>query len=371
MNMRSYLSWSAVCVTCFVAICCAAIHSNARSLPGRPRVLDRAQDDGSVQKYEPQLDPTRIPRQPYHRYTTLDKLGRTVTFYLSEEPAQAEALPLVVYVQGSGWGSLFAKRGQTDPNEAVAGQGGHSTLADIVRGRARLLIVEKPGVEYLDVQNSNPPQRFREEHTLDRWGEAVGAAVQATCKLAEVDNKRVLVIGHSEGGIVAARVAAERDFVTHVAVMAGGGPTQLYDILQLARAGEFFTRVSADADERVAYVLNSWAEIKADPDNAEKLFFGHPYRRWSTFLASSTMEELARTNAAILLLQGEKDRAVATETMTMAQTHLLSKGKLVTARMIADADHSFNLPPVDGEPVDGWQQTLKTAVDWFLAEDEE
>lgn len=112
----------------------------------------QAQDGAEAQQpslYQPVADDERVPRQPYDRYFTQDALGRTITFYLSEEPAE-DPLPLVVYVQGSGCGSLFAKRGETDPEVAVAGQAGHSTFADVVRGRARLLIIEKPGVSYLD-----------------------------------------------------------------------------------------------------------------------------------------------------------------------------------------------------------------------------
>lgn len=199
----------------------------------------------------------------------------------------------------------------------------------------------------------------------------MGAAIEAARKLPSIDGERVMVVGHSEGGIVASRVAAERDFVTHVAVLAGGGPTQLYDILQLAKSGEFFRRISEEPDERMAYVLNAWADIQANPDSADEFFFGHPYRRWATFLSTSTMEELESIEARVLLIQGAKDLAVAPETMTMTQTHLTSKGKDVTAHMIAEGDHSFNLPPEEGERVDGWKRILTMTVDWFLPENGE
>lgn len=328
---------------------------------------DSAAQSPQPEIYQAQADTARIPRQPYDRYFTRDKLGRTITFYLSEEPTD-DPLPLLVYVHGSGCGSLFRKRDETDPAEAVAGQAGHNAFADAARGRARVLIVEKPGVSYLDAGGDvhKASAEFREQHTLDRWGEAVGAAMEAARTLLSIDGNKVMVVGHSEGGIVAARVAAERDFVTHVGVLAGGGPTQLYDILQLAKSGEFFGGLSEDPAERMAHVLKDWAEIQANPESADDYFFGHPYRRWATFLSSSTMEELEGTDARILLIQGAKDKAVAPETMTMTQTHLLSKGKDVTARMIAEGDHSFNLPPEDGERVDGWMRILNMTVDWFL-----
>jgi dienelactone hydrolase len=105
----------------------------------------------------------------------------------------------------------------------------HNTIADVVRGRARLVIVEKPGVHLLD----DPPDpggaahasaTFRSEHTLERWSEAVHAALEAARKLPGILPGRVLVAGHSEGGIVAARVAAEDRSVTHVAFSRAAAP---------------------------------------------------------------------------------------------------------------------------------------------------
>jgi hypothetical protein len=51
---------------------------------------------------------------PFHRYTTKDALGRTITFYLSARPGKdgAAKLPVVLYVPGSGCQSLFSKQGE-------------------------------------------------------------------------------------------------------------------------------------------------------------------------------------------------------------------------------------------------------------------
>ncbi len=320
-----------------------------------------------IEGYQPVAESAHVPQQPYQRYFTQDALDRTITFYVSE-PTTDQTLPLVAYVQGSGSGSLFRPRPGTDPERAVDGHGGHNTLADVVRDRARLLIVEKPGVSYLDAGREGPhsSQRFREEHTLERWAEAVGAALEATLALPGLDGSRVLVVGHSEGGIVASRVAADRELVTHVATLAGGGPTQLYDLVQLARSGHFLAWVSEDPEERVDYVLTSWVQIQSQPESTNDFFLGHPYRRWASFLANSTMEELAATEARILLIQGENDLVVAPETLTIAQAHLVSNGKDVTVRSIPEAGHSFDLPPEGEVPVDGWRKVLTLVVDWFL-----
>jgi len=60
--------------------------------------------------HPPRKDTARVPRQPYERYFTTDRLGREITFYVSERPAAPTSLPLVVFVQGSGCGSCFVER---------------------------------------------------------------------------------------------------------------------------------------------------------------------------------------------------------------------------------------------------------------------
>lgn len=322
--------------------------------------------DGRAQESQPYLpvaDTEAVPRQPYLRHFTQDAFGRRVVFYLGEEPPSAPALPLVGYVQGSGSRSLFVR------NEGrVRGTGGHSTLRDVVAGRARLVIVEKPGVRYLDDPRdaggaSDATPEFREQHTLDRWCEAVHAALAAARALPSVRPGPVLVLGHSEGGLVAARLAADHDWITHAGVLAGGGPTQLFDLVTLARRGTFFAHVSADPEERVRHVLAQWQRIRADPDSATELFFGHPYRRWSSFLATSTLEQLGAAKARVYVAQGANDAVVAAESFELLRAGLLARGRDATFDLVAGADHSFALPAGDG-----WRDVLARVVEWFLAD---
>jgi pimeloyl-ACP methyl ester carboxylesterase len=91
---------------------------------------------------------------------------------------------------------------------------------------------------------------FRREHTLPRWVEAVNAALRATHRLEDVDWTRTLIVGHSEGGTVAAHVAAANPLVSHVAVLSSSGPTQLFDLIELASQARPADRAPEDAQAR-------------------------------------------------------------------------------------------------------------------------
>ncbi|HMX28513.1 MAG TPA: hypothetical protein PKC13_23200, partial [Blastocatellia bacterium] len=189
----------------------------------------------------------------FERYFTLDKFGRKISFFLSRAKVADAKLPLMVFIQGSGCTSNFTKHG-----ELVYG-GMQNLLLEKAGTRARVMVVEKPGVEYLYKQEQpgsaeKCSPEFLTEHTPDRWGEAIGASLKAAWQLPGIDAGKTLVVGHSEGGIMAARVAAENPQVTHVASLAGGGPTQLFDLVEIARQQAKSSGESSGKDDPAEFV---------------------------------------------------------------------------------------------------------------------
>lgn len=279
---------------------------------------------------------------------------------MSETGSRQKPLPLIVFIQGSECSSLFHRQ-----NGIVVPSLGHISLQEVAAGKARVLIVEKPGIKFLDQSQGGCASKFNREHTLERWAEAVEAAIRAAQELPQVQKTRTLVMGHSEGGLVACRVAHDLpEIVTHVASLAGGGPSQLFDLLTLARKGNFFRNISEDPEVRVKYLLDQWQAIQSDPMSAEKLFFGFAYRRWSTFLASSPLEELMQVSAKIYLAQGTEDEAVVPTSSDVLYTQLRAHGKQSVYDRVDGADHSFNLKA--NPQTNGWHEQLNRIVIWFL-----
>ena len=314
-----------------------------------------------AKRYEPSKSSEPIPGQPYEKYSTRDRFGRKITFYLSTAAASQKALPLVAYIEGSGCRSRFEQR-----SGKILPAGGHIVVADVFKDKARVLIVEKPGVRYLaQPQNGcKDAAEFNREHTLERWAEANQAAIRVARKLPQISQEKMLVVGHSEGGLVACRIARDLPgIVTHAASIAGGGASQLVDLIALARSGEFFDQVSPDPQERVQYVLDQWRNIQADPSSADKFFFGFAYRRWSTFLARSPIEELSRVRAKIYIAQGALDKAVDPILAEVLYAQLVAKNKQVVYDRVENANHSFRIK--DKPKTDGWQELFERIEKWF------
>jgi pimeloyl-ACP methyl ester carboxylesterase len=235
--------------------------------------------------------------KPFRRYVTDGRDGKRVTFYLSTQQAPSHPVPLIVWVQGTGCSSQFVSVG------GRMSRGLQGVLYSVAHDRARILAVEKPGVEFLDYppddsDSSACRPEFRAEFTLDRWATTIADAIQAAQKLPGVDTSKTLVIGISEGGIVAMRVSNVSAVVTHAASLSGGGPVYLFHL------AEFMRSKKLDAEKEV---YACWSDILKDPDSATKFCWGQTYRQWSSFMKTSVIAEALQSHAALYFAHGTAD----------------------------------------------------------------
>ena len=105
----------------------------------------------------------------YRPYTTEDRFGRQIRFYLSKSKTTDQQLPLVTCIQGSGCQSIFLRH-----EGRIASGGPEAVVARYFRDRVRVLVVEKPGVEFLFQparvgSAEDGSVEFNREFSLDRW----------------------------------------------------------------------------------------------------------------------------------------------------------------------------------------------------------
>ena len=294
--------------------------------------------------------------QPFREYSTVDKLTRNITFYVSEPQAPDENVPLVVYVQGTGCTSHFLRR------DRRVFTGVQSLVHKTFRGRARVAIVEKPGVEPFDDQGERSMQEFCRpeffyEHTLDRWSEAIAAAIRSAQTLPGIDDSSTLVVGASEGGMVAIRVSSILPNVTHAASLAGGGPNHMYV------AAEFVRRRGLDPEQ---LVYDCWQDVQTDPQSTTKFCLDHPYRHWFGFYRTSLIEECLKSSAELYLVHGSADEQNFVGGFDMMRAELAAKGRSAVFERLEGAGHSMNLPSQVSP--EGLLAVFERLFTWFLAD---
>ena len=294
--------------------------------------------------------------KPFRRYVVDGRDGQRITFYLSTQEAPSHPVPLVVWVQGTGCSSQYVRVGDK------LSRGLQGILNSVAGGRARVLAVEKAGVEFLD----DPPDdgdahacrpEFLAEFTLDRWATTIADAIQAAQKLPGVDASKTLVIGISEGGIVAMRVSNVSPQVTHAASLSGGGPVYLFHLAEYMRGR------GLDADKEV---YACWSDILKDPDSTTKFCWGQTYRQWSSFMKTSVITEALKSHALLYFAHGTADTQQSIAGFDVLRAELAAKQRDARFDRIEGADHALDLP--NQKVPEGLEAVFGRVVDWFMGD---
>lgn len=248
--------------------------------------------------------------------------------------------PLLVFFDGSGANSQFVAVGDK------VGAALFGLIAKLACDDYHVLACEKRGVKFLESGRGGAQSASAEYHRYATFEDRVADGVRlidAVLKQATADPARVVVVGHSEGADVAAGVAAAEPRVTHVAFLSGGGPTQFFDLMLMRRkALQRENAAAAQVERAMDELTRQFREIVSQPENTEKLFMGHAYRRWASFGTHAPLDSLRRTQARAFVAHGSADESVPIESFDVLVAELLAAGKTgVTVRRYPGCDHGF------------------------------
>ena len=204
--------------------------------------------------------------------------------------------PAVVLVHGSG---------PHDRDETI---GPNKPFLDIARG----LAAQGIAVLRYEKRTKARPQDFAagpfgvdEETTND----AV-LAVDALRKAQGIDPKRVFVLGHSQGGMMAPRIAAKSGHVAGLILFAAPSRS-LLDIVveQNRRLAVLDDGKTSDAEREAINKLIEQVRLARDPktDPATKSILGQPVGYWRSVDAVDPVREAEAVALPMLVLQGARD----------------------------------------------------------------
>lgn len=294
------------------------------------------------------------------QYQTRDRNNQVVTFYVSEPKNKSVSHRLVLFINGSGCDSVFAK-----DKDGLKGYG-YDMFLDNHLEEVRVVVAEKPGVRLYDNVRATGQgckgcsEQFLKEYTLEKWTEANDAALLAALALPRIKRDKILVIGHSDGGQVATHLARLESRVTHVASIAGGGPTQLFDSVYAAS-----TSKSSHTSKDVEEVLEQWRDIEKDPHSITKFVWGHPYNRWSSFLKTSSLDDLLNCKTKCYLVQGTSDTSVPVASFDLLLAELAVHDRPMVYERIDSADHGLTVR-ADDKSTRELPNAIERIMKWFL-----
>jgi pimeloyl-ACP methyl ester carboxylesterase len=295
----------------------------------------------------------------FHAYPVASA-GGAAEVYVSTEGRPADTtrtLPLVVYLQGSGYGPIYS--GPPDRLSHVL------MLKPTDFPGFHYAVVGKPDTPFWSPQVDEPTPAYHAALTLDRRVADASAAIDALVSRAWVDDSRVVVVGHSEGAQVAPALAAANTRVTHAAALAASGLSQAFDFVldvrQRVRAGELSFE---EGEARIAALHDQVRRIEASPEAADSLWRGHSYRRWSSFFEPPLAAFLS-LDIPVFVAVGVNDVASPVESADYLPIAFLLAGKENLTYRAWPTDHRFQETLPDGERTDRRPDVIAALLDWL------
>lgn len=289
---------------------------------------------------------------PFVRHALTDPSGRRVTYLLST-PKAAQA-PLLLRIQGSGCSPVIAvSRGVIVSSEFNLMQ-----MAD--EGRFAVMVVEKPfagQTQGVRGEATDCSAAFNADFTPESWLIALQASLRDARLSTRIDPRRTLVMGASEGAVMATLLAAADPAVTDVVAIGGSGTSQAYDFIVNAYTTCF------DVPRCLAQFEEQTRAIAAKPDSTTDFAWGHPYKRWTSFFKTDPAEALLRSRARVYIAFGTADRAVPALSQEIMVAKLLVAGRDVTVRRVPDAGHG--LAYGNQHDAENMDREYAAALAWF------
>jgi dienelactone hydrolase len=285
-------------------------------------------------------------------------LPATLTMPLGPGPA-----PAVVLVHGSGPGDRDATVGQIKQFRDLA-------LGLASRGIAVLRYDKRTRV-HANVMRDLPGLTVKEE-TID---DAI-TAVQMLRSTSGVDPNRIVVLGHSLGGMLVPRIAAAGPPVAGFIVMAGAArPIQQAVVEQARYLAQADGVTSADEQAQIAQIEQLMARVAAlgpaDASNPERIF-GAAASYWLDLRGYDPPAAAAQVKQPMLVLQGERDYQVTMEELSRWKSALTNRSD-VSFHSYPTLNHLFvagtgkSVPAEYNTPGHVSEDVVRDIATWIIA----
>ena len=222
-------------------------------------------------------------------------------------------------------------------------------MPDYVRGLpvdARVFVLNKRFVADRGTGLFGCGREFHLANHPAQWAGDYARFIDARLRALPWQPRRVVLVGVSEGALVAARVAHSEPRVTHLALIGAGGYSLRRSLEVLREQGAIAFDVAAGA-----------RDIAADPRSLDKTWYGQPYRWWSEVLDLRLGDDLLALEIPVLLGVGEADRSVPVESARALAAEFQAAGKRnLRLELYPGADHRLSAPGV--EYLDAFFRTL-------------
>lgn len=239
--------------------------------------------------------------------------------------------PVVILVQGSG---------QSDMDETI-GSAGNKPFRDIARGLADKGIAS---IRYNKRYYQYPDLADKKITIAEEVLDDVTQAIQYAASRTELDKNKIYVLGHSLGGMLAPKIAADNKEVAGIISLAGtarGLEEVIYDqnINALEKMNTLSEEEKQAQKEQLEIMINQVKNI-TEENLLEPMLGGTGYY-WRSLNEIDTPFIVKQLTIPMLFLQGSADFQIYTEVDFKLWKELLSDRENVFFRLYDGLNHLF------------------------------
>lgn len=178
--------------------------------------------------------------------------------------------------------------------------------------------------------------------------EDAAAAIRMLAATRGVDPKRLFLLGHSEGAMLAPSIAAESGGVRGLLLLAPGArPLDATVVDQMENSARLAGRSEAEIAEQSRQLWDDFAVIRDASRTDAPALLGAPASYWREVLAVDVPESVRASKLPILILQGDKDCQIRKDLdFDVLRSRVGPMGGRVTYRSFPGLNHLFM--PVEG-----------------------
>jgi len=235
---------------------------------------------------------------------TLDRVDKSkLDYYLIQESGDMQEKVLLLILQGSDCNSIFH-------NDSIKSE------YKKVWPTADLLLIEKYGINK-NLPYSSVPERVDcpKSYIINDSPKQRVADIKAVLEVVRSQTKytKLVVLGGSEGAVIANLLSTQLDYVDATVAFNGGGRWFMDDVLHnIVSSQQNSEELKASIDgfkEFSNVILTSEETVGIEVSQ-------HGYNWWRQMLAIDQLDLLQNVNSPLLILQGSADLSVSPQKVT-------------------------------------------------------
>ncbi|MGL5812803.1 MAG: alpha/beta hydrolase family protein [Aeromonas sp.] len=252
--------------------------------------------------------------------------GSPISYYLAQHSHDVDTLLLIL--QGSDCNSVL----NID-----------SILSDYkdVWPEADVLLVEKYGIYRKLKYSTDPARKDCPAQYLEKDSPAQRVAdIKVVLDIVRKDGKykKIILLGGSEGAVIANLVTADVDFIDATISFNGGGRWFIDDVSHsIATKHKNPEAVRKEVDD-----FKGFAEHVLNSKPFELDVSGHGYHWWQQMLSIDQLDTLKKIKSPLLVVQGGRDTAISPQKTDELMQHFKELGKNnIEYRRYEELDHGL------------------------------